>query len=159
MRFSPHDVVFRVQLNLEQVSTADEAMRVWLPLVAELQPSAVTFKAAHPDGLRRGFLAGLLVAAPLAGAGSTGSEAVDGKSARGRLSASVSPLARRLGLDPGAFEADEEGAGGVLGAKDGPVVSDDAPHGAYLLHARIGADPLNPEGEEADYADTGEDLL
>ncbi|MET8500880.1 hypothetical protein [Streptomyces microflavus] len=40
-----------------------------------------------------------------------------------------------------------------------PVVSGDAPHGAYLLLARIGADPLHPEGEATDSEDTGEDLL
>lgn len=76
-----------------------------------------------------------------------------------RLLSAVAPLAERLGLDPAGFEVDEEGSGGVLSAKGEPVVRADAPHGAYVLFAMIGADSLNPEGEATDYEDTGEDLL
>lgn len=54
MRFSPDDVVFRVQLNLQQVSCAAEALRSWLPLVSQIRPVAMEFEAAHPDGVRRG---------------------------------------------------------------------------------------------------------
>ncbi|WYB30174.1 hypothetical protein V6574_09195 [Streptomyces sp. SM1P] len=64
-------------------------------------------------------------------------------------------LAARLGLDPADFETDEDGVGGTLKAKD---EQDGSPYGAYLVSALTGADPLNPDGEEKDYADTGEDL-
>lgn len=64
MRFSPDDAVFRVRLNLQQVSCAAEALRAWLPLVSQLRPVAMEFEAAHPDGLCRGFLADLLVVPP-----------------------------------------------------------------------------------------------
>jgi hypothetical protein len=149
MRFSPDDVVFRVGLNLEQVSTAEAALRAWLPLVAELRPRAMEFEEADPAGLRRGFLADLLVVSPLAGEGQP----------RDRLRASAGPLAERLGLDAAGFEVDEEGTGGHVSAKGATAEGDGTPYGAYLLLAMIGADPLNPEGDEADYEDTGEDLL
>ncbi|MFI5482797.1 hypothetical protein ACIBAB_27155 [Streptomyces rubiginosohelvolus] len=96
MRFSSDDLVCRIACNLEQVHTADEAMRAWLPLVSELRPVSAAFEAAHEDG-----------------------------------------------------------AGGALKAKD---EQDGSPYGAYLVLALTGADPLNPDGEEKDYADTGEDL-
>ncbi|MDJ1641038.1 hypothetical protein [Streptomyces pakalii] len=147
MRFSCDDVVCRVACNLEQVHTADEAMRAWLPLVSELQPVSAAFEAAHPDGLRRGYLADLLVVSPLQ------EDGADGGSTRSRLLATVEALAARLGLDPADFETDEDGAGGALHAKDG------SPYGAYLILALTGADPLNPGGGEMDYEDTGEDLL
>ncbi|WP_128377389.1 hypothetical protein [Streptomyces cavernae] len=165
MRFSPDDVVFRVSCNLEQVSTAEAALRAWLPLVAELRPRAVEFAEADPDGLRRGFLADLLVVSPLAGAGQPAD----------RLRATAGPLAERLGLDAAGFEVDEEGTGGVASLKavtgegseavtgEGSEAvageGEGAPYGAYLLLAMIGADPSNPEGDEADYEDTGEDLI
>ncbi|MET8500881.1 hypothetical protein [Streptomyces microflavus] len=101
MRFSPDDAVFRVQLNLQQVSCAAEALRSWLPLVSQLRPVAMEFEAAHPDGLRRGFLADLLVVSALASDAAVG----DG-TARDRLLSAVTPLAERLGLDPAGFEVD-----------------------------------------------------
>ncbi|MDG9684995.1 hypothetical protein QC334_20025 [Streptomyces sp. DH18] len=151
MRFSPDDVVCRVALNLGWVRTAEEALRAWLPLVSELRPVSTQFEAASPDGLRRGYLADLLVVFPPPQGGTT----EDG-AARDRLLAQVGDLARRLGLDPAAFEVDEDGLGGVLNVKD---EQDGSPYGAYLVLALTGADPLNPEGEQADYDDTGEDLL
>ncbi|MCA1269229.1 hypothetical protein ACIPQH_09845 [Streptomyces rubiginosohelvolus] len=150
MRFSSDDLVCRIACHLEQVHTADEAMRAWLPLVSELRPVSAAFEAAHPDGLRRGYLADLLVVLPFQEDGATG----DG-STRSRLLATVDALAVRLGLDPADFETDENGAGGALKAKD---EQDGSPYGAYLVLALTGADPLNPDGEEKDYADTGEDL-
>ncbi|MEU2065992.1 hypothetical protein [Streptomyces anulatus] len=151
MRFSPDDVVCRVALNLRWVRTAEEALRAWLPLVSELRPVSTQFEAASPDGLRRGYLADLLVVFPPPEGG-----AAQGGTARDRLLASVGDLARRLGLDPAAFEVDEDGLGGALNVKD---EQDGSPYGAYLVLALTGADPLNPEGEQADYDDTGEDLL
>ncbi|MFD8965848.1 hypothetical protein ACFV0C_12735 [Streptomyces sp. NPDC059568] len=153
MRFTQDDVVLRVQLNLEQASTADAALHTWLPLVAELRPLAMEFEAAHPDGLRRGFLADLLVVSPLADAPETAGTPAD------QLRASIGPLAERLGLDPAAFEIDENGAGGMVSARSGSEDKGGTPYGAHLLLARIGADPLNPEGEEADYQETGENLI
>ncbi|XMN11007.1 hypothetical protein ACK8N7_35810 [Streptomyces griseobrunneus] len=154
MRFSPDDAVFRVRLNLQQVSCAAEALRAWLPLVSQLRPVAMEFEAAHPDGLCRGFLADLLVVPPPHERSSRrrGDRA-------GPAAPAVTPIAERLGLDPAGFEADEEGTGGVLSARGEPVVSGDAPHGAYLLLVRTGADPLHPEGEATDHEGTGEDLL
>ncbi|MFB7398729.1 hypothetical protein ACFCZR_00990 [Streptomyces rubiginosohelvolus] len=149
MHFSSDDLVCRIACNLEQVHSADEAMRAWLPLVSELRPVSAAFEAAHPDGLRRGFLADLLVVSPLQ------EDGADGGSTRSRLLATVEALAVRLGLDPAGFETDEDGAGGALKAKD---EQDGSPYGAYLVLALTGADPLNPDGEEKDYADTGEDL-
>ncbi|MGW3331171.1 hypothetical protein ACWDF9_11575 [Streptomyces rubiginosohelvolus] len=149
MRFSSDDLVCRIACHLEQAHTADEAMRAWLPLVSELRPVSAAFEAAHPDGLRRGYLADLLVALPLP------EDGAGGGSTRSRLLAAVDALAVRLGLDPADFEADEDGAGGALKAKDEQGGS---PYGAYLVLALTGADPLNPDGEEKDYADTGEDL-
>ncbi|MEV6450756.1 hypothetical protein HFP69_27165 [Streptomyces sp. ARC12] len=151
MRFSPDDVVCRVALNLGWVRTAEEALRAWLPLVSELRPVSAQFEEAGPDGLRRGYLADLLVVFPPP----EGGTAVGG-TARDRLLAPVGGLARRLGLDPAAFEVDEDGLGGALDVKD---EQDGSPYGAYLVLALTGADPLNPEGEQADYDDTGEDLL
>ncbi|MFJ9318871.1 hypothetical protein [Streptomyces globisporus] len=151
MHFSSDDVVCRVACNLEQVHSADEAMRSWLPLVSELQPVSAAFEAAHPDGVRRGFLADLLVVFPLPEDGTAG-----GGSAQSRLLASVDRIARQLGLDPAGFVADGDGVGGVLDVKD---ENDGSPYGAYLILALTGADPLNPGGEEMDYEDTGEDLL
>ncbi|GGR87637.1 MULTISPECIES: hypothetical protein [Streptomyces] len=148
MRFSSDDLVCRIACNLEQVHTADEAMRAWLPLVSELRPVSAAFEAAHPDGLRRGYLADLLVVSSL-------QDGAGGGSTRSRLLATVDALAVRLGLDPADFETDEDGAGGALEAKD---EQDGSPYGAYLVLALTGADPLNPDGEEKDYADTGEDL-
>ncbi|MFD4342343.1 hypothetical protein ACFWPP_34775 [Streptomyces anulatus] len=148
MRFSPDDVVCRVALNLGWVRTAEEALRAWLPLVSELRPVSTQFEEAGPDGLRRGYLADLLVVFPPPEGGTA-----EGGTARDRLLAPVDELARRLGLDPAAFEVDEDGLGGALNVKDG------SPYGAYLVLALTGADPLNPEGEQADYGDTGEDLL
>ncbi|PVC96170.1 hypothetical protein DBP19_07360 [Streptomyces sp. CS090A] len=150
MRFSSADVVCRVACHLGQVHTADEAMRAWLPLVSELQPVSATFEAAHPDGLRQGYLADLLVVSPLPEDAVTG-----GGSTRSRLLAAVDALAARLGLDLADFEADEDGTGGTWNAKDETEAS---PYGAYLVLALTGADPLNPEGEEKTYEDTGEDL-
>ncbi|KFK89208.1 hypothetical protein IX27_13315 [Streptomyces sp. JS01] len=149
MRFSSDDLVCRIACNLEQVHTTEEAMRAWLPLVSELQPVSAAFEAAHPDGLRRGFLADLLVVSPLQ------EDGADGGSTRSRLLATVEALAVRLGLDPAGFETDEDGAGGALKARD---EQDGSPYGAYLVSALTGADPLNPDGEEKDYADTGADL-
>ncbi|MEV7901393.1 hypothetical protein [Streptomyces anulatus] len=146
MRFSPDDVVCRVTLNLGWVRTAEEALRAWLPLVSELRPVSMRFEEAGPDGLRRGYLADLLVVFP----------PPEGGTARDRLLAPVGELARRVGLDPAAFEVDEDGLGGALNVKD---EQDGSPYGAYLVLALTGADPLNPEGEQADYDDTGEDLL
>ncbi|KND36100.1 hypothetical protein IQ60_06675 [Streptomyces europaeiscabiei] len=151
MRFSPDDVVCRVALNLGWVRTAEEALRAWLPLVSELRPVSAQFEEAGPDGLRRGYLADLLVVFPPP----EGGTAVGG-TARDRLLARVGGLARRLGLDPAAFEVDKDGLGGALDVKD---EQDGSPYGAYLVLALTGADPLNPEGEQADYDDTGEDLL
>ncbi|RUP68192.1 hypothetical protein SSPNP10_12225 [Streptomyces sp. NP10] len=148
MRLSSDDLVCRIACNLEQVHTADEAMRAWLPLVSELRPVSAAFEAAHPDGLRRGYLADLLVVSSL-------QDGAGGGSTRSRLLATVDALAVRLGLDPADFETDEDGAGGALEAKD---EQDGSPYGAYLVLALTGADPLNPDGEEKDYADTGEDL-
>lgn len=148
MRFSSDDLVCRIACNLEQVHTADEAMRAWLPLVSELRPVSAAFEAAQPDGLRRGYLADLLVVSSL-------QDGAGGGSTRSRLLAAVDALAVRLGLDPADFETDEDGAGGALEAKD---EQDGSPYGAYLVLALTGADPLNPDGEEKDYADTGEDL-
>lgn len=160
MRFSPDAVVFRVRLHLERVHTAEAALRAWLPLVSELRPVSAKFEEADPSGLRRGFLADLLVVLPL-----TQDRAADSGTVRDRLLASVDVLARRLGLDPTAFEVDEDGTGGVLSVKD-PTDTEDTTeggsgttHGAYLILALTGADPLNPEGSETDYEDTGEDLL
>ncbi|WP_405482290.1 hypothetical protein [Streptomyces anulatus] len=146
MRFSPDDVVCRVALNLGWVRTAEEALRAWLPLVSELRPISMRFEEAGPDGLRRGYLADLLVVFP----------PPEGGTADGRLLAPVGELARRVGLDPAAFEVDEDGLGGALNVKD---EQDGSPYGAYLVLALTGADPLNPDGEQADYDDTGEDLL
>ncbi|MFH8688191.1 hypothetical protein ACH4EC_15160 [Streptomyces anulatus] len=151
MRFSPDDVVCRVALNLGWVRTAEEALRAWLPLVSELRPVSTQFEAAGPDGLRRGYLADLLVVFPPPEGGTAG-----GGTARDRLLAPVGELARGLGLDPAKFEVDEDGLGGALDVKD---EQDGSPYGAYLVLALTGADPLNPEGEQADYDDTGEDLL
>ncbi|WP_217225332.1 hypothetical protein [Streptomyces anulatus] len=151
MRFSPDDVVCRVALNLGSVRTAEEALRAWLPLVSELRPVSTQFEEAGPDGLRRGYLADLLVVLPPP-AGTT----AGGGTAHDRLLAQVGDLARRLGLDPAAFEVDEDGLGGVLNVKD---AQDASPYGAYLVLALTGADPLNPEGQQADYDDPGEDLL
>ncbi|MFC8339819.1 hypothetical protein ACFUJX_22790 [Streptomyces rubiginosohelvolus] len=148
MRFSSDDLVCRIACNLEQVHTADEAMRAWLPLVSELRPVSAAFEAAQPDGLRRGYLADLLVVSSL-------QDGAGGASTRSRLLAAVDALAVRLGLDPADFETDEDGAGGALEAKD---EQDGSPYGAYLVLALTGADPLHPDGEEKDYADTGEDL-
>ncbi|MFJ7527649.1 hypothetical protein ACIQ1S_22290 [Streptomyces griseus] len=150
MRFSPDDVVCRVLLNLGRVRTAEEALRAWLPLISELRPVSAAFEAADPDGLRRGYLADLLVVLPPAEGGTR----EDG-TARDRLLAPVGALARRLGLDPAEFAIDEDGAGGVLNAKD---EHDDSPHGAYLVLALTGADPLSPEGGEGDHDGTGDDL-
>ncbi|AWL88713.1 hypothetical protein AMK14_13385 [Streptomyces sp. TSRI0445] len=150
MHFSSDDLVCRIACNLEQVHTAEEAMRAWLPLVSELQPVSAAFEAAHPDGLRRGYLADLLVVSPLQ------EDGAGGGSTRSRLLATVEALAARLGLDPAGFVADEDGVGGVLDVKD---ENDGSPYGAYLILALTGADPLNPGGEEMDYEDTGEDLL
>ncbi|MFD7897178.1 hypothetical protein [Streptomyces sp. NPDC059743] len=147
MRFTRDDVVLPVQLNLEQASTADAALHTWLPLVAELNPLAMEFEAAHPDGLRRGFLADLLVVSPLVDAPETARTPAD------RLRASIGPLAERLGLDPAAFKIDEDGAKSLMSARRGPEDRGGTPYGAHLLLARIGADPLNPEGEEADYGE------
>ncbi|NED00314.1 hypothetical protein G3I55_01360 [Streptomyces sp. SID6648] len=147
MHFSSDDLVCRIACNLEQVHTADEAMRAWLPLVSGLQPVSAAFEAVPPDGLRRGYLADLLVVLPLPEGGGN---------ARSRLLAAVDALAVRLGLDPADFETDEDGAGGALKAKD---KQDGSPYGAYLVLALTGADPLNPDGGEKDYEDTGEDLL
>ncbi|MEV7643489.1 hypothetical protein AB0O32_26515 [Streptomyces rubiginosohelvolus] len=149
MHFSSDDLVCRIACNLEQVHSADEAMRAWLPLVSELRPVSAAFEAAHPDGLRRGYLADLLVVSPLQ------EDGADGGSTRSRLLATVEALAVRLGLDPADFETDEDGVGGTLKAKD---EQDGSPYGAYLVLALTGADPLNPDGEEKDYEDTGEDL-
>ncbi|MEU0097574.1 hypothetical protein [Streptomyces sp. NPDC006267] len=150
MRFSPDDVVFRVQLNLERVRTAEDALRTWLPLVGELRPLSMTFEVADPAGLRRGFLADLLLVHRLPEEGvPAGGCALD------RLLAAVDALVRRLGLDPADFVADEDGSGGVLTVGD---AGGGSPHGARLVLALTGADPLNPEGDEMDYADTGEDL-
>lgn len=146
MRFSPDDVVCRVALNLGWVRTAEEALRAWLPLVSELRPISMRFEEAGPDGLRRGYLADLLVVFP----------PPEGGTADGLLLAPVGELARRVGLDPAAFEVDEDGLGGALNVKD---EQDGSPYGAYLVLALTGADPLNPDGEQADYDDTGEDLL
>ncbi|MEU5227753.1 hypothetical protein AB0G82_00635 [Streptomyces anulatus] len=151
MRFSPDDVVCRVALNLGWVRTAEEALRAWLPLVSALRPVSMQFEAAGPDGLRRGYLADLLVVFPPPEGG-----AAEGGTAHDRLLAPMGELARRLGLDPAAFEVDEDGLGGALNVKD---EQDGSPYGAYLVLALTGADPLNPEGEQADYDDTGEDLL
>ncbi|QYA93871.1 hypothetical protein KZO11_09185 [Streptomyces anulatus] len=151
MRFSPDDVVCRVALNLGWVRTAEEALRAWLPLVSELRPVSMRFEEAGPDGLRRGYLADLLVVFPPPEGGTA-----DSRTARDRLLTPVGELARRLGLDPAAFEVDEDGLGGALNVKD---EQDGSPYGAYLVLALTGADPLNPEGEQADYDDTGEDLL
>ncbi|MGW6465694.1 hypothetical protein [Streptomyces rubiginosohelvolus] len=151
MHFSSDDLVCRIACNLEQVHTADEAMRAWLPLVSGLQPVSAAFEAAPPDGLRRGYLADLLVVLPFPEDGATGAG-----STRSRLLAAVDALAVRLGLDPADFEADEDGVGGTLKAKD---EKDGSPYGAYLVLALTGADPLNPDGGEKDYEDTGEDLL
>ncbi|WP_424568928.1 hypothetical protein [Streptomyces sp. CH-036] len=100
MRFSSDDLVCRIACNLEQVHTADEAMRAWLPLVSELRPVSAAFEAAHPDGLRRGYLADLLVVLPLP------EDGAGGGSTRSRLLAAVDALAVRLGLDPADFETD-----------------------------------------------------
>ncbi|MFI1187327.1 hypothetical protein [Streptomyces californicus] len=151
MLFSPDDVVCRVALNLGWVRTAEEALRAWLPLVSELRPVSAQFEEAGPDGLRRGYLADLLVVFPSPEGGTA-----EGGTARDRLLAPVDELARRLGLDPAAFELDEDGLGGALNVKD---EQDGSPYGAYLVLALTGADPLNPEGEQADYGETGEDLL
>ncbi|MEU6951270.1 hypothetical protein [Streptomyces sp. NPDC045714] len=151
MRFSPDDVVCRVSLHLGRVRTAEEALRAWLPLVSELRPVSAAFEAAHPDGLRRGYLADLLVVFPPPGGG-----APEGRAVRDRLLASVDELARRLGLDPADFETDEDGVGGTLKGKG---EHDGSSYGACLILALTGADPLNPEGEEMDCEDTGEDLL
>ncbi|GAB2959189.1 hypothetical protein GCM10023080_018940 [Streptomyces pseudoechinosporeus] len=145
MRFSPDDVVFRVRFNLEEVTTAEAALHAWLPLVAELRPRAMEFEEASPDGLRRGFIASLLFVSPLTGAGDVPD----------RLRASVKPFIERLGMDAAKFEVDDEGTGGFVDSKD----AEGTPYGAYLIFALIGEDPLNPEGEEMDYEDTGEDLL
>lgn len=144
-------MVCRVALNLGWVRTAEEALRAWLPLVSELRPVSTQFEAAGPDGLRRGYLADLLVVFPPPEDGTA-----EHGTARDRLLAPVGELARRLGLDPAAFEVDEDGLGGALDVKDEQGGS---PYGAYLVLALTGADPLNPEGEQADYDDTGEDLL
>ncbi|WP_097968758.1 hypothetical protein [Streptomyces sp. or20] len=156
MRFSPDDVVCRVALNLGWVRTAEEALRAWLPLVSELRPVSMRFEEAGPDGLRRGYLADLLVVFPPPEGGTADGRTAEGGTARDRLLAPVGELARRLGLDPAAFEVDEDGLGGALNVKD---EQDGSPYGAYLVLALTGADPLNPEGEQADYDDTGEDLL
>ncbi|MEU4030234.1 hypothetical protein [Streptomyces anulatus] len=161
MRFSPDDVVCRVALNLGWVRTAEEALRAWLPLVSELRPVSMRFEETGPDGLRRGYLADLLVVFPPPEGGTADGRTAEGGTAesgtaRDRLLAPVGELARRLGLDPAAFEVDEDGLGGALNVKD---EQDGSPYGAYLVLALTGADPLNPEGEQADYDDTGDDLL
>jgi hypothetical protein len=145
MRFSPDDVVFRVRLNLEEVTTAEAALHAWLPLVAELRPRAVEFEEASPDGLRRGFLANMLVESPLIGTGDVPD----------RLRASVKPLIERLGMDAAKFEVDEEGTGGVVDSKH----AEGMPYGVYIIFALIGADPFNPEGPEMDYGEADEDLV
>ncbi|MEV7425660.1 MULTISPECIES: hypothetical protein [unclassified Streptomyces] len=151
MRFSPDDVVLRVHLNLERVHTAEAALRAWLPLVAELHPLAMEFEAAEPSGLRRGFMADLLVVVPR----------TDGENTGDQLLASVAPIIERLGLDVKRFEVDDAGTGGQVSVRDEHTTGKDAGkfHGAYLLFAMIGADPLNPDGDETDYHDAGEDLL
>ncbi|MEU4174153.1 hypothetical protein [Streptomyces sp. NPDC026589] len=152
MRFSRDDVVCRVSLNLRRVRTAEEALRAWLPLVSELRPVSMAFEAAGPDGLRRGFLADLLVVLRPP----EDHQAREGGTARDRLLAAVDELARRLGLDPAGFETDEDGVGGTLKVRD---EHDGSSYGAYLILALTGADPLLPEGEEMDYDGTGDDLL
>ncbi|MEU3602206.1 hypothetical protein ABZ714_26335 [Streptomyces sp. NPDC006798] len=139
MRFTDGQVVCRAQLNLADVRTAAAALDAWSPLVARLSPVGFQVVAADTGaGLRRGFLGELLVAVP----------ARDGVA--GVVDAVVAP-ARVLGLDPGRFVVDADGEGGTLSAESGPW-------GAYLLLARRGADPLEPEGEEADYTGRGDDL-
>ncbi|MEU3831921.1 hypothetical protein [Streptomyces microflavus] len=40
--------------------------------MSQIRPVAMEFEAAHPDGLRRGFLADLLVVSPLTSAATVG---------------------------------------------------------------------------------------
>lgn len=144
MLFEPTDVVVRVALNTPDTDSAEAAMAVWLPLVTELAPLAVEFEAADPAGLRRGFLAELLLVLPPAEA--AGPEQV--------LRATTAPLIRRLGMDPGAFKV-EEGLPTTLGDVHVPWEVWErraTAFGAYALYARIGADPF-----DVDYVDDEDD--
>ncbi|MBV7695707.1 hypothetical protein [Streptomyces sp. TRM70350] len=143
--FEPDQVVFRIDLNLAHVRTPDEAVRAWLPLVTELRPVAMEFSEAHPDGLREGFLAQLLVAVPLP----EGAAAGDGpagalRSLLGTLGAPDLRVTEEARPEGREVQAEAAGASG--------------PYGVYLVLAAVGYDPLHPEGGRQDYPDSGDDL-
>ncbi|MGW2564040.1 hypothetical protein ACWCXB_33440 [Streptomyces sp. NPDC001514] len=148
MLFEPTDVVVRIALNTPDTDTAGAAMAACLPLVTELAPVAVEFEAADPAGLRRGFLAELLLVLPAA-------EAADPEQT---LRASTLPLIRRLGMDPEGFTVDDESSGtsGDVHAPRDVWERGATACGAYSLYARLGADPFDigdvddVEGDEDD---------
>jgi hypothetical protein len=150
IRFEPTDVVVRICLNPHAADTAGAAMRECLELVTELDPIVVEFEAAHPAGLRTGFLVGLLVVLPPA-------EAADPEQV---LRTSAQPLIRRLGLGAERFTVDDpSGTSGDIHAADGVWERGGTVCGAYSLYARIGADPLGEVGDDMqDYDDEGDDL-
>ncbi|MBG0851843.1 hypothetical protein I2W78_08290 [Streptomyces spinoverrucosus] len=140
--FDPDQVVFRIDLNLPRVRVPDEAVRAWLPLVTELRPVAMEFSEAHPDGLREGFVAQLLVAVPLPEGGP--GDAL--RSLLGTLGAPDLRVTEDAWLEGGQAQAEATGVG------------TSGPYGAYLVLAAVGHDPLNPEGDRQDYPDSGDDL-
>ncbi|MFC9977814.1 hypothetical protein ACFVH6_43610 [Spirillospora sp. NPDC127200] len=144
MEFAPTDVVYRICLNLEGAASAEEALHAWSPLVSALNPVAMEFAVAHPEGLRKGYVADLLVARPL----SEDELKLDaGEHVRSLL---VRLKAHLLTV---TVEADGHEAQAELRFAAG-----DGPYGVYLVFAAIGHDPLNPAGDRRDYPDTDEDL-
>ncbi|MFI6522790.1 hypothetical protein ACIBF1_45055 [Spirillospora sp. NPDC050679] len=144
MEFAPTDAVYRICLNLEDVVSAEEALRAWSPLVSALDPVAMEFAVAHPDGLRKGYVADLLVARPLS---ETELKLDVGEHVRSLLAQLEAHLLTVTVEDDGQ----EAQAQLRFAAGDGP-------YGVYLVFAAIGHDPLNPAGDRQHYPDADEDL-
>ncbi|MFJ6479590.1 MULTISPECIES: hypothetical protein [unclassified Streptomyces] len=148
MDTAPADAYVRIQCNLPGVETAEEALRLCLPLVAELSPREVQFEAAHPHSLRTGFLVGLLTVLPPAPATPADQEAA--------LRAATDGLITRLGLDPAALHVDAQTPhAGTLNADEADWAAGRTAYGTYSLCARLGADPFHaPEdGDEYEVED------
>ncbi|MFK8849631.1 hypothetical protein [Streptomyces sp. Ac-502] len=152
MQFEPTDVVVRICLNTAGAESASAAMRISLPLIEELDPRAVQFEEADPDGLRRGYLVELLLVLPC----------VETERPDTRLTTTVRPLVRRLGLDDEKFTVDDAtGTSGDVSANEREWQNGRTACGTYALYAQIGADPMDPPAggpEEADEDDEDLDL-
>ncbi|MGW2263091.1 hypothetical protein [Streptomyces sp. SCA2-2] len=147
MNVTDEDIVVSVCLNVREDAVQD-AMRHVLAPVAALHVERIEVETTHADGGRTGVVAQITVIRKNATRKGGADAARD----------AIAPVLRAFGVSEFPIRFDDGGLTGEIGFPYGSP-SSHGPYGVYAIFVGVGVDPLNPEGEYADYSADVEDLI